>query len=286
MNFSRIIFILTISFFNEFVIHAQEKLIEDYKFSVYFGVRDISRDSFQNTENIDFLNYLHSSPDMSEYQYLGFSSHIWFRGDWEADIKIAMYDDFAPNNFNIKAQYFPWKYIGFSAGFYIYPQLLNDFSTYHRVNDIGFYGDMNTNFRQRYVYENGIMAGVVLPFDYKFIHSRILLNGGVSSLSRFEEKVAQKKINSNLRTLIEYKTSKSPAFFFLPEIELYFDCFKFEKSIAGLQIQSSWYAVNRSVDYERTYYEWTNLNPLKEHIESVSHHFTKFELDFGFYLKW
>lgn len=267
-------------------VYSQDKLIEKYKVSLLFGARDVSRDSLKNNENLDFMNYLHSSHDMMEYQYLGISTHLWFRGNWEADLKIAMFDDFAPNNLNLKAQYFPLKNLGISVGFYSYPQLLNDFSTYHRLNDLGFYGDMNTNFRQLRIHETGFMVGIVLPINYRIFHCKILLNGGISSLSTFKEIVNQKQINSNLRKEINYSTLMSPALFLFPEIELNFDCFKIRDSKIGIQIQSSWYTVSRSIDYDRTVYEWTSIAPTKERINSPIHHFEKFELDFGIYLIW
>ncbi|MCB0801144.1 MAG: hypothetical protein KDB91_11625, partial [Bacteroidales bacterium] len=40
---------------------AQGRLIEKKQASIWFGVRDITRDSLANGANLDFLNYLHSS---------------------------------------------------------------------------------------------------------------------------------------------------------------------------------------------------------------------------------
>ncbi len=269
-----------------FKVPAQDKLIEKYKVSLWFGVRDVSRDSLKNNDNLDFMNYLHSSQDMAEYQYLGISTHLWFRGDWEADIKIAMFDGFAPDNINLKAQYFPLKNLGLSLGFYSFPQLLNDFSTYHRINDVGFYGDLDNNFRQRSIHETGLMVGLVLPIDYRFFHCAIQLNGGISSMSTFKETVDQKQINSNLRREIHYKTLKSLAPFLFPEIEFNIDCFNFNNVKCGIQIQSNLYFVNRSIDYNRTTYEWTIISPDIERIDNPIHHFEKWELDFGIYLRW
>jgi hypothetical protein len=286
MKIRSLILTLVLSLFGGTKAYSQEKFIQDHKISLFFGTRNVSRDSLQNTENIDFLNYLHSSPDMAEYQYLGFSTHLKFRGNWEADIKIAMYDDFAPNNINLKAQYFPLKNLGLSVGFYTYPQLLNDFTTYHRINDMGFYGDISSNFRQMRIHETGFMAGLVLPLDYRAFHIRINLNGGVSSLSTFKDVVQQKQINSNLRREIKYSSLASPALFLFPEIELSLDCFKVGNTKIGIQAQSSWYTVSRSIDYNRIVYEWTSIAPAIERIENPNHHFEKFELDFGFFITW
>lgn len=267
-------------------VKGQGRLVESYKAAVWFGIRDVTRDSFPDNDNIDFLNYLHSDREMSEYQYLGLSVHMILRGSWEADLKLAMYDDFAPDNFNFTAQYFPLKMIGITAGIYSYPQYLNYYDTYHKLSDDGFYGDLDPNQRQRKVHETGIMAGPVFKIDYHAFHSLIKLNAGISSLSVFKESFSQKQISGNERRELHYKTRPSPAFFFFPEAEVNIDLLKVKERTLGLQIQSSWFTVNRSVNYSRTTYYWTQTDTETEEIKSQTHNFSKFEFDLGIYLKW
>ncbi len=265
---------------------AQGRFIEKKQASLWFGIRDITRDSLANSGDLDFLNYLHSSDEMAEYQYLGLSAHLWFRGNWEADLKVAMYDDFAPTSLNIKAIWMPRKYLGFTAGFYSYPQLMNEFNMFHRLSDEGWFGDTDTNFRQRRIHETGIMAGVVMPVNHRFIHLTLYLNGGISTLSKFSEKVTQKMINGNMRREIRYSTKNSPDFFFFPEAELGLDCFRIGNSTLGVRGHASWFTVKRSVDYNRTTWEWTYDNPLQEEVDNPAHRFTKFEIDAGIYITW
>ncbi len=265
---------------------AQGRFIEKKEASLWFGVRDITRDSLANGANLDFLNYLHSSDEMAEYQYLGLSAHLWFRGNWEADFKVAMYDDFAPTSLNIKAIWMPYKYLGLTVGFYSYPQLMNEFNMFHRLSDEGWYGDTDSNFRQRRVHETGIMAGVAVPVSYRFIHLNLCLNGGISTLSKFREKVTQKMINGNMRREIRYSTKNSPALFFFPEAELGLDCFRIGSSTLGVRGHASWFTVKRSVDYKMTIWEWTYDNPMQEDVANPAHSFSKFEFDAGLYLTW
>ena len=267
-------------------IFSQGRFLEKKQVALWFGIRDITRDSLANSTNLDFLNYLHSSEEMSEYQYLGVSAHLWFRGNWEADIKVAMYDDFAPNNLNIKAIWLPMKNLGFTAGFYTYPQLMNEFNMFHRLTDEGFYGDTDSNFRQRRVQESGLTAGLVLPFSYRWLHATAYLNGGVGTLSPFTEKVTQKMINGNFKREIRYSTNHSPALFFFPEFELGADCFTIGNSKAGIRLRTSWYSVSRSLSYSRVIYEWIYENPVLTEVDNPSHHFSKFEFDAGFYMTW
>ena len=265
---------------------AQGRLIEKKQVSLWFGVRNITRDSLANSSDLDFLNYLYSSDDMSEYQYLGFSAHLWFRGNWEADLKVAMYDDFAPTSLNLKAIWMPTRHLGITAGFYSYPQLMNEFNMFHRLSDEGFYGDTDSNFRQRCVHETGVMAGVTVPVSYRFIHFTIYMNGGISTLSKFSEKVTQKMINGNMKREIMYSTKSSPALFFFPEAELGLDCFRIGKTTLGIRGHASWYAVKRSVGYKRTTWEWTYDKPLYEEVDNPAHRFSKVEFDAGLYLAW
>jgi hypothetical protein len=267
-------------------IFSQSRVLEKKQVALWFGIRDITRDSLANTGDLDFLNYLHSSEDMSEYQYLGVSAHLWFRGNWEADIKVAMYDDFAPNNLNIKAIWLPMKNLGFTAGIYTYPQLMNEFNMFHRLTDVGFFGDTDSNFRQRRVQESGLTAGLVIPFSYRWLHASAYLNGGISTLSPFTEKVTQKMINGNFKREIRYSTNHSPALFFFPEVELWADCFTIGNSKAGIRLRTSWYTVSRSVGYSRVVYEWIYENPVRTEVDNPAHHFSKIEFDAGFYLTW
>lgn len=278
--------VFLMAFLNPFQARGQERLVESYTAAVWFGVRDVNRDSFPNSENLDFLNYLYSDSEMSDYQYLGLSLHLILRGNWEADIKFAMYDDFAPNNFSFAAQYFPFKHIGFNAGFYSYPQLMNEFNMFHRLEDAGYYGDIDNNFRQRYVYESGIMAGPVFRFDYNSFHALIKLNGGMSSISTFKEKVNQKEINTNKRREIRYSTKASPALFFFPEAEFNIDIYKGAKTTVGLQAMASWYTVNRSIDYTRVTYTWGYDDEVNEDITNPKHGFKKVEAALGLYFRW
>ncbi len=187
-------------------VQAQDKFISNYAISMFFGVRDTKVDSFPNTPNVDFMNYLYDSHEGSDYQYLGFSGHFWFKHNWEGDIKVAMYDDFAPDNLDITVQYFPLKNIGVSFGLYTHSLLMNDFTMFHKTTGEGLYGDLETNFRQRKLFDRGVQCGVLLKQDYGKFHASFKLSGGVSSFKPFPEVVLQKQVDGNFVRRIEYQT--------------------------------------------------------------------------------
>ena len=196
-----------------------------------------------------------------------------------------MFDEFVPNNLNITAQYIPWKNIGITAGFFGQPTLVNDWPMFHKINDEGFFGDVNRGFRQRYIYEYGIVAGPVIQFDWKFVHFSGKVNTGVSSFSRFTEHVRNKKILSNQLVEYQYETKLSPAFFILPEGELSLNLFQVKNTICGFQLQVAGYSSSRSLDYARTTWTWVRENPVREGVDNPVHRIRKMEVDAGIFLR-
>ncbi len=207
-------------------LRAQDKIAEKYSVSSWFGLRKTTRDIFSNTGNLDFLNYL----DFESDEYLGFTTHACFNDKWEADVKLALYSDMIPTYLNAKGIYKPFRYLGFTVGIYIYPHYLNNYDSYHKLQDDGFYGDINTNTRQNLLNETGFIAGLVFPFSYHSFTCTLYFSGGISSMVKFEEVFDQKEVNSNLRRVIRYETLPSPALYFLPEAELKLDILKLKKS--------------------------------------------------------
>jgi hypothetical protein len=267
---------------------AQEKFIEKYDFSTWFGARFITCDSFPDRENLDFLNYLYDangrkiSPD---YGYLGMASHLWFRGTWEMDIKLTMYDDFVPDQMNFSVQYFPLHHLGFNLGIYGYSQLINEYNQYHYQTDTGFYGDVDPNYRQRSLYDIGIIAGPMITHQGKRFSGSLKFNAGLGTFLSFSESISQKKINSNFRREFKYTTQTKPVFFFFPELGARFDLFRFSQATLGIQLQASYYLARRSIDYTRKILNWTSEDQVEEKVKNPEHHYSKFDVDFGFYLR-
>jgi hypothetical protein len=279
------VFVVLLLLFSQ-SLSAQDKFINSYKLSFFAGLRDTKVDSFPNTQNLDFMNYLYDFHSGYDYEYIGFSGHFQFRKQFEADFKIAMYDDFAPDNLNFTVQYFFHKNIGANFGIYTHTQLMNGFNTFHLTSDTGFYGDLETNFRQRKLRDRGVQGGIVAKKDFGIFHPVLKINAGFSSFKPFSETVLQKEIDGNFLRRIDYQTKNTWNFFFFPEIALDLDCIKFEKSKLGIQLHANYFFSNKSIDYTQTVFEWTTENPTSESINSPTHKYRKFDFDFGIYLKW
>lgn len=263
-------------------LQAQEQLIEEIKLSTWFGNKKVSNAVFTNNQNLDFINYL----DYKEEQYLGFTSLIRFKANWEADLKLTLDPFFSPCLFYVKARYFPIKYIGVSAGFFAYYQYIDHFDKYHILRDVDYFTDVYPDHTRRIVNDIGFSAGLTLPVNYKFFHFTLHLNTGLSSYSRFSKTIKQKKIKANQRKTIRYETQPSFNFFIYPEAEVNIDLIRFKKLKLGIQMQMSWYKTNKYINYTRTTSIWTNDSPIIEQIKSPKHALEKFEIDFGVCLTW
>lgn len=267
-------------------ISAQENLIEKFKVSTWFGGREMKSNILPLSENLDFLNYVLDDQEYANYEYLGFATQLWFKGKWQADLKLTLDPGFRPSSYMVKAMYFPVKQFGVSMGIFGYPQYINQFNEFHAISDGGHFEDTDTNYRQSVIYDNGFSAGIIVPLKYKFLHLTVQMNSGISSFSKLTETILLKEKNNNFKKEIQYKTVNSYKVFIYPEVELNVDCLKFKKNVLGLQMQTSWYKTSKAINYNRTTYNWTYENPIIEQVKNPEHPLTKFEIDFGLYYRW
>lgn len=281
-----LVLVLIMNFVHNTTISAQKHFIESYKISIFSGLRDTRIDSFPNTGHVDFMNYLYDFHTGYDYEYIGLSGHLWLRNNWETDINIAMYDDFAPDNLKITAQYFPFPFLGISFGICTHTQLMNDFTMFHRTTGAGLFGDMQTNFRQIKMHDRGTVFGLILSRKFGVFQPSVYLNAGISSFKPFAETVYQKAVDGNFIRKIDYQTQNTWNLFFLPELLLNVDCIKVGKVKLGAQLKANIFYSKKSVDYLQTTYEWTEENKTTEKVSSPHHTYRKFDIDLGVFLKW
>ena len=203
------------------IIMAQDN--ERFKISFWFGVREIARDSMPDNNNLDFLNYLLDTKRRDNEQYAGIGLQYKPFRDWDFELRFTSLSDLDPRQFELNATRHISPYLRANAGFFTFPVYIEDYFAYHSHTSPGFIGDINSNFRQRIIREWGIKTGVVFALNYKRFNSLLKANAGMASFSRFDESVAQKKYNANLRREFRYASHFSPALFFNPELEAGFD---------------------------------------------------------------
>jgi hypothetical protein len=266
-------------------VFAQTQPADRFKIAVWFGNREIARDSIPDNGNLDFMNYTCYNKSAFDEQYAGIGVCFKLNRQWELEMKVSVLSDLAPSHFDLNATYLFSKYLGVSAGLFTYPVYIENYNLYHINNAPGFIGDIDPNFRQRIIHDKGIKGGAVFVYNYRRFSSLLKANAGLSSFSRFSETIAQKKVNGNLRREFRYTTVYSPALFFNPEMELALDCFSLGKAQFGVQLKANALLAKRSVNYARETFYWTEENPIKEKISSPKHSYGKYDVDFGFYCR-
>lgn len=280
-----VLFIILTGLFSSQIV-AQERLIENYTVSLYFGIKNVSRDSFPNKEHLDFMNYMYAEDDYLDFEYIGFSGKITFRGNWQGAFNLGFLDDLTLSKLHVSARYFPFGSVGFLAGVYGDGMMMNEFSSFHKLEDEGMIGDINTNFRQRFPFDIGILGGLIFQKEFRFMEASVVLNAGTSSVMPFEEIVAQKAVNGNLRRLIEYKTQYTFDAFFMPEVKVGVNLVTKETYSIGFQLQADWKFSKKRIHYNKNIYEWDKTNPNISSIKTPAHNYHVVSVDAGFFFKW
>ncbi len=262
---------------------------EKFCFSMNFGGRFINRDSLANTEDLDFMNYLYRQKNSAEYGFISLNFRIAPAEKIEFGANVVFLSDLSPNQLNFDIRYKPvihdkpisWGLIG---SFFIYPQYLENFNSFHMLRDTGFTADLNPNFRQISIFDLGIAAGPTMNYKYKRFHTEISFRTGISGFVSFDEQISQKKTDANLRREYHYETRFSPAVFFMPEAEVSFSLISGSRSNFGLTMRAGGMWSKRAINYKRTTYTWTTENEIVGDISPEKRWYSKIEIQGGFYI--
>lgn len=265
------------------------EMVEKFRFSITAGGRYINRDSMPDAGNLDFMNYLYGQNFGADYGLLSLNFRMAPTEKIEFSATAVLLSDLIPNQLNIDVRYKPvlnnkpvtWGMIG---SFFIYPQYLENYNSFHLFRDTGFIADLDPNFRQISVYDIGIALGPTLNFSKGRFHGEINFSLGISGFVPFDERISQKKKDANLRREYHYETHYSPALFFRPEAEAGIRLMSFGKTSGGIIIKAGGMWSERSINYKRTTYTWTTEDAITNEIKIEKQWYRKFEIEGGFYL--
>jgi hypothetical protein len=269
---------------------AQESVKrEKFLFSLNFGGRCINRDSLANTENLDFMNYLYRQENAAEYGFISLNFRMAPTEKIEVSATAVLLSDLSPNQLNLDVRYkmaeqdrpLGWGLIG---SFFIYPQYLENYNSYHILRDTGFTADLNSNFRQISIFDLGFAIGPTMNYHYKRFHTELSFRTGISGFVAFDESIYQKKTDANLRREYLYETRFSPAVFFMPEAEAGFDLISSGRTNFGIMLRAGGMWSNRAINYTRTTYTWTSENSVSNDIKPDKKWYRKTEMQGGFYI--
>ncbi len=280
------IVVFLISIYHLLPAQESDNFLKSFKISIFFGGRIETVDSFPNKDNIDFMNYVGFIDDyLPDYIYIGFKAHFDFKNNFGTNIRLVLGD---LTGIDLSGEYYPYKSIGFVAGFNTYRVFINDYGQYHKIEaaDDNLYGDLETNYRQETLQDLGFYAGVILYKNLGFFKPKLTLNAGFSSFTKFETDVFQKQIGGNFKNRYSYSTKLTFTPFFYPKLNLDFDLIKFKKSTLGLSLYSAWYVSPKAINYDVTYSEWTDDNAVKKEVKPDKHFYSEFDFDAAIYLRW
>jgi len=282
------IFIVIFLITTYYSLAAQEndKFLKSFKISMFFGGRIETVDSFPNKDNIDFMNYVGFINDyLPDYIYIGFKGHFDFKNNFGANVRLVMGD---LTGIDLTGEYYPYKNIGFTAGFNTYRVYINDYSLYHKIETANnnLYGDLEPNYRQETLQDFGFYGGVILHKNFGFFKPKLTLNAGLASFTRFNTDVFQKQIDGNLKNRYSYSTKFTFNPFFYPKLNLDFDIIKFNKSTLGISLYSAWYVSQKAINYKVAYSEWTDDNSTITEVKPDKHYYSEFDFDAAIYLRW
>jgi len=282
------VLLLLVSFTYRSIAQPSE-ISEKFRFSVVAGGRYINHDSQPDAGDLDFMNYLYGQGIGADYGLLSLNFRMAPSEKFEFSATAVLLSDLIPNQLNIDVRYKPvindkpmtWGMIG---SFFIYPQYLENYNSFHLNRDTGFIADLDPNFRQISIYDIGIALGPTLNIVKGRFHAEINLGLGISGFLPFNERISQKKTDANLRREFHYETHYSPAFFFSPEAEAGFRLISFGKASTGIILNAGGLWSKRSISYKRTTYIWTTENAITQEIKSEKQWYSKLEIEGGFYL--
>jgi hypothetical protein len=263
---------------------------EVIRLDIQFGGRFIQRANQPIGSDIDFMNYLRDDFGKNSYGVLGFGFMLAPNDRWSFYTGFSMLSDMLPNHMRVTVKHKVdslnrnWNW-GLGSSLYTYPQYLNQFNQFHIQTDTGIIADLNSNYRQRTLFDIGLSVMPWFSYSYKRFQANLSTGFGINSFVPFNEQIAQKKQNSNYRREIRYETSLKPALTSHSEAEITYNLL-FNKHVSlGVIAKAEFLMARRTIPYSRTIYTWTTDKPLSENVKPKKKIYTKTDFSAGLFLK-
>lgn len=263
---------------------------EELRLDIQFGGRFIQRPDQSPGSDIDFMNYLRDDFGKNSYGVLGFGFMLAPNDRWSFYTGFSMLSDMLPNHMRVTVKHKVdslnrnWNW-GIGSSLYTYPQYLNQFNQFHIQTDTGIIADLNSNYRQRTLFDIGFSVMPWFSYSYQRFQATLSTGFGINFFVPFNEQIAQKKPNSNYRREIKYETIAAPALTSHSEAEVTYNLL-FNKHVSlGLIAKAEFLVARRTIPYSRTILTWTADNPLNETVKPKKIIYTKTDFSAGLYLK-
>ncbi len=264
---------------------AQNPSIKNVEINLSFGALHLDMEKLKLNENLDILNYFESTIDYPEGQL-----KLGFKFDYETKYHFALdyvvLSDLAIADLNIATYYMPRSNYGIGLGFMLTRDHIAHYETFH-LDRNPHYLSVGQNMEFNRLYDMGFfIAPLYKPIDLNRFKIEISMSVGFASFLNQEMIYSLKKIQSNERIKYHYDSKIKLEPYIKPKLSLHFKLFNLNKVKIGLLANSGYYLSYKSLPLKRSIYLWTEDNVQQEVIQLPKHKFTKFNLDFGLYVKW
>jgi hypothetical protein len=281
----RIPFLLIFCFIH-FGLFAQNSAVKNQEFSFSIGIGELDIEKLSPNENLDFINYVDSDPEYTDFVIFKLGYKFDFFSKMSADIKLIMMDDIIPDNYDISVHYFIRPWFGVGVGSMLNKNWITYFEEY-QIQTLPDYYLVDYNVQQFTAYDLGFyLSPLIKPIDNNIFKLQISCDLGLSSFMKEEAIFYHKKKLSNERLQYHYETNTDYQPYIQPKIEIRLKAFKIKDTSIGFLLNSNYYYSNRSINYFRTIQKWTSVNKITEQIESSKHNYSRFEFNMGIFLRW
>ncbi len=264
---------------------VQSQTIRNKELSFSIGMGDLKVERFAQREHIDFMNYMDFDPDYSDFVSVKFGYKFDFLSNMSASIKLIMLEDIIPDNYDVSVHYFVKPWLGIGVGSKLTKSWMSNFEKY-QIDNFSNYYLLDDNVQQFTIYDLGFYLSPLLkPIDNDIFKLHIKCNFGLSSFMNEKVTFHHKKNLSNERMLYKYETNSKPQMYIQPQIAIRLKVFKIKNIAIGALLSSNYYYSKRSIDYFRSIQTWTSESKISDQITPSKHHYKRFEVNLGVFLK-
>jgi hypothetical protein len=278
-------FIITLFICSFIPVIANYNYFSKIFFSIYQGYRHVQSPIQNDVNQLDFLNYVYTQSNSSDYQYLEFAVKLNRNDIFEIDARVSLHSILKPYCYCISIKYFNKHNWGLIAGSMANSYYFTDFDPYFtslfEENISTRSIDRQWNFSLLSLY-----AGPIYDISYKTINLNMNLKGGLCSFIPLHQKNIIKYDQSNYKKVLEYQSSYNFAPFMASEIELFIELFKCKKTLWGIRTKFSYLITKNAINYQLNTYEWTYDSLTKQQFELPKHIFQQTDWDFGIFIRW
>ena len=265
---------------------AQGLDINNKEITFSFGFSEYNVQKFPANDDLDFLNYAYSDPEILDFGLLKLGYKFNFLSDFSTDMKLIMQSDLAPVNYDVSVSYRFNEMVGIGIGSMLTNTYVSYFEEYQH-QALSEYYLMDENLRQFKAYDLGFyVSPILLPIQNDRFRATIKCDVGLSSFLREQTAFYHKRKLSNERLLYDYHTKMTFQPYVNPKVELRLKAFKVKFISVGFLLNTNFFLSNRSINYNRTIQQWTADNEQINKVKPNKHHYSRFEMDFGLYIKW